>query len=366
MTSAQYALKTIGNPKEKYICNMSLINRLSARLQNHPKRVVFPEGEDLRILKAARQFANRKLGVPVLMGAKETISAMAAENDISLDGIRIIEIEKSDDYGALRVILKGMPKFRQSTDESLDSFLKSPGYFAALMLATGRVDAMVSGVTQTASNSLRPVFQIISRQPCVKTISSMTIVETNNPDLGSDGVIFMADCGVIPEPDENQLSEIAITTAILANHLTDRQSKVAMLSFVSKLNVAKTASVMKMKSATALAHKISRDNNLGIEIDGELQVDAALTVEAARIRGISSTVAGHANVLIFPDLNSGNIASKFISVIGCARTYGQILTGLTKPVADIPRGAVVEDIFGAAVIVAAQAVDKKYLFPEEA
>jgi Phosphotransacetylase len=344
---------------------MSLINRLSARLQNHPKRVVFPEGEDIRILKAARQFANRKLGVPVLLGSKETISKMAQDNEISLDGIRIIEISKSDDYEALRVILKGMPKFRQSDDSSLDSFLNSPGYFAALMLATGRADAMVSGVTQTAANSLRPVFQIISRQPSIKTISSMTIVETNKPEMGANGVIFLADCGVVPEPDENQLSEIAITTARLANHLTDVQSKVAMLSFVSKINVAKTKSVMKMKSATALAHKLARDNNLDIEIDGELQVDAALLPESARIRGISSSVAGQANVLVFPDLNSGNIASKFISVIGCVRTYGQILTGLNKPVAEIPRGAIVEDIYGAAVIVAAQAVDKKYLFPEE-
>lgn len=344
---------------------MSLISRLSARLQNHPKRVVFPEGEDIRVLKAARLFANRKLGVPILIGEKPSIEKIAAENEISLENIRVMDISKSGDYADLRVILKGMPRFRGLDDNSIDQFMTNPGYFAALMLATGRADAMVSGVTLPAASSLRPVFKIISTQEGIKTISSMTIVETDNENIGTEGVLFLADCAVIPEPTDVQLSEIAITTGILANHLTDVQSKVAMLSFVSKLQVAKTASVLKMKSATALAHKISRERNLNIEVDGELQLDAALVPEAACIRGINSSVAGQANVLIFPDLNSGNIASKMLSVAGCAKTYGQILTGLTKPVADIPRGAKTDDIFGAAVIVAAQAVDKKYLYPNE-
>lgn len=343
---------------------MSLINKLSARLQNHPKRVVFPEGEDLRILKAARQFATRKLGVPVLLGNREIIEKNARENDISLEGIRLMEIEKADDYKELKVILHGMPKFRQLGEESLEQFLKTPSYFGTLMLATGRVDALVSGATKLSMSSLRPVFQIISLQQGVKTASSMTIVESENPKLGTNGVLFLADCGVIPEPTEVQLSEIAITTAKLAEHLTGVTSKVAMLSFVSKLQVAKTQSVLKVKAATALAQQLAREQAYEVYIDGELQADSALVPEAAAIRGLNSSVAGKANVLIFPDLNSGNIASKFISIMGCVRTYGQILTGLVKPVAEIPRGSSAEDIFGAAVIVAAQAVDKKYLYAE--
>ncbi len=343
---------------------MSLINKLSARLQNHPKRVVFPEGEDLRILKAARKFATRKLGVPVLLGNREIIEKNARENDISLEGIRLMEIEKADDYNELKIILHGMPKFRQLSEESLEQFLKTPGYFGTLMLATGRVDALVSGATKLSASSLRPVFQIISLQQGVKTASSMTIVESDNQNLGTNGVLFLADCGVIPEPTEVQLSEIAITTAKLAEHLTGVVSKVALLSFVSKLQVAKTQSVLKVKAATALAQQLAREQAYEVYIDGELQADAALVPEAAAIRGINSSVAGKANVLIFPDLNSGNIASKFISIMGCVRTYGQILTGLVKPVAEIPRGASAEDIFGAAVIVAAQAVDKKYLYAE--
>lgn len=342
---------------------MSLINRLSARLQNHPKRVVFPEGEDARIIKAARMFASRRLGVPILIGSRPKIEEQAKSMELPLDGIRILEIDKSDDFGDLLKILKGMPKFRQMEVADVERFLRNPNYFATMMLATARADAMVSGVTQSSASSLRPVFQLISLQKGFKTASSMMIVETNNEKLGTNGLLFLSDCGVIPEPTEEQLADIAITTAKLANHLTGEPSKVAMLSFVSKLQVAKTNSVLKVKAATALVHQRAMSEACEIEVDGELQVDSALIPEAAKVRGINSSVAGKANVLIFPDLNSGNISSKFLSIVGC-RTYGQIVTGLVKPFAEVPRSALTEDIFGAAVIVAAQAVDMKYLYPD--
>ena len=342
---------------------MSLISRLSARLQNHPKRIVFPEGEDCRIISAARMFAANKLGVPILIGSRGKIEAQAKEMGISLENVRIFEIEKSDDFPELLKIFGGMPKFRHLGSSELSQFLKNPNYFATLMLATGRADAMVSGATQPLASTLRPVFQVISLQKGFKTASSMMIAETGNKKLGSDGVLFLADCGVIPEPTQEQLAEIAITTAKLANHLTGAVSKVAMLSFVTKLQVAKMNSVLKVKAATALAHQRAQAELCDIEIDGELQLDSALNPVAAKARGINSSVAGKANVLIFPDLSSGNISSKFLSLVGC-RTYGQILTGLVKPVAKIPRSALTEDIFGAAVIVAAQSVDMKYLYPD--
>ncbi|MBO7522075.1 MAG: phosphate acetyltransferase [Opitutales bacterium] len=341
---------------------MSLINKLSARLQNHPKRIVFPEGEDPRIIKAARMFSARKLGVPILIGSRPKIEETAKNLDVSLENIRILEIDKSDDFEDLLKILKGMPKFRNLELADVERFLRNPNYFATLMLATSRADAMVSGATQLSASSLRPVFQLISLQKGFKTASSMTIVETGNPNLGADGVLFLSDCGVIPEPTEDQLAEIAITTAKLANHLTGAASKVAMLSFVSKLQVAKTSSVLKVKAATALAHQRAQSETCEIEVDGELQVDSALVPAAAKARGINSSVAGKANVLIFPDLNSGNISSKILNIVGC-RTYGQILTGLVKPVAEVTRSSHTEDIFGAAVVVAAQAVDMKYLYP---
>ncbi len=343
-----------------------LVKRLSARLQNHPKRLIYSDGADSRVLKAARQFATRKLGVPILIGEKHEIEYVAAKIDVRLDGMKIIEPLNSDDFPAMLKLFRALPKFKEFDDATLKKLAASPMYFSAMMLATGRADALVVGANSATRNSLRPIFQLIPLQKGFKTVSSMMVASTDRPELGVDGDIFMADCGVIPEPTEEQLSDIAITTAMLMNHFTLVTPRVAMLSYVSKLPTAKLPSVLKMKSATALAHaRIMRDN-LGIEIDGELQVDAALRPDAAAQKGIHSSVAGRANVLVFPDLNSGNIASKMLQITSNVNCYGQILTGLTKPAAEISRGASVNDIFGTSVIVAAQAVDRRFMTLEEA
>jgi len=340
---------------------MALIKRLSARLQNHPKRVVFPEGTDLRILQAARQFATRKLGVPILIGNRVEIEEIAKKHDVRLDGIRVITPEISDEFMELVKIISALPKFKGFTREELVDIVRNPAYFATLMLATGRADAMVAGATVATASTLRPIFQIIPLQKGFSTASSMMVVATGNENFGIGGDLFLSDCGVIPEPTDKQLCDIAVTTAGLVNHLTLETPRVAMLSYVSKLPTAKLDSIIKVKSATALAHAKAQSENLPMEIDGELQVDAALRPDAAAAKGIKSSVAGRANVLIFPDLSSGNIASKMIQALSGADCYGQVLTGLTKPVAEISRGATVNDIFGTSVIVAAQAVDRRFL-----
>ena len=234
------------------------------------------------------------------------------------------------------------------------------------MLATGRCDAMVTGAASATTSSLRPIFQIISRQKGVKAVSSMMVVSTGIETLGIGGDLFLADCGVIAEPNENDLCDIAITTSMLVNHFTLEQPKIAMLSFVTKSPNPKSASVLKMRAATALVREKLSALRLNFEVDGELQVDTALRPDVAVQKGLSSSVAGRANVLIFPDLNAGNITSKTLQIISTdVRCYGQILTGLTKPIAEISRGASESDIFGASVIVAAQAVDRRFLSLEE-
>lgn len=347
---------------------MPLIKKLAARLQNHPKRVVFAEGANPRVLAAARQFATRKLGVPILLGNREEIESIAREKDIRLDGMKIITPILSDDFAEIKKTLGGLPKFRQFASEQITEMASKAAYFASLMLVTGRCDAMVLGSDTSAATALRPVFSIVPLQKGFKTASSMVLLSTQNPDIGIDGDIFLADCEVIPEPTAEQLCDIAMTTAILVNHLTLKTPKVAMLGFTSKISNPKLERIMKMKSATALAHEramaYARETGVQIEVDGELQVDTALHNEIAKLKGVSSTVAGHANILIFPDLCSGNIAAKMIGIISDVKCYGQILTGLTRPVAEISRGASIDDIFGASVIVGAQAVDKKFLTAE--
>lgn len=342
---------------------MSLINRLSIRLQNHPKRVVYPEGTDPRIIQAARQFATRGLGIPILLGDRSRIKDIAAQLDIKLDGIRILEPERSEEMESFIPKFQGLRRFKGLTQFEVQDYLKNVNYFATMMLATSQADAIVSGATSNASSAIRPILQIIPKQQGVQTVSSMLIMEKDDSKLGIQGALFLADCGVIPEPTAEQLADIAVTTAGLAYHLTNERPRVAMLSFSSKSATSKHPSVAKMKAAHTLAYEKAKNYDMPIEIDGELQVDAALDPFVAEQKGISGSVAGRANVLIFPDLNSGNIASKLVQILSGTRSYGQILTGLSKPAAEISRGASAHDIFGTSVIVAAQAVDRSFLYP---
>ena len=343
---------------------MPLINKLSVRLQNHPKRVVFPEGTDARVIQAARQFATRRLGVPILVGDRSRIKINAANLGVKLDGIRVIEPARAAELPDFVARFRGMQRFSEMNEPDAGEYMLSPNYFAAMMVLTGGADAMVCGATTVPTNALRVVFQMFPRQKGVETISSMQIMDMDESRLGVDGTLFLADCAVVPEPTAEQLADIAATTAGLCWHLTNVPPRVAMLSYTSKSVSKRTEPVEKVKAATKLAAEKLREFGIPAEIDGELQVDAALDPFTARTKEIGGAVAGAANVLIFPDLNSGNIASKMTQIVADIPCYGQILTGLTKPVAEISRGASARDILGSAIVVAAQAVDRQYLYPK--
>ncbi|MDR1497910.1 MAG: phosphate acetyltransferase [Puniceicoccales bacterium] len=341
-----------------------IISRLSLRLQNHPKRVVYPEGQDPRIIQAARQFATRRLGVPILVGDRSRIKINAARLNIKLDGIRIVEPTRSEELPGYITKFRGHQRFSGLNEHEATEYLANPNYFATMMVATGGADAIVAGATLGPTNGLRAILQILPRQNGVQTVSSMLIVEMEDSRLGAEGTLFLADCAVIPEPTAEQLADIACSTAILAYHLTNHPPRVALLAYTTKSTGAtKSPSIERVKAATALAKARTREFDIPLEIDGELQVDAALDPFTATTKGIESSVAGQASVLVFPDLNSGNIASKMVQVIAGIPAYGQILTGLDRPAAEISRSASAHDIFGTSVIVAAQAVDKRYLYP---
>ncbi|MFP4167065.1 MAG: phosphate acyltransferase [Opitutales bacterium] len=344
---------------------MPLISKLAERLKRHPKRVVFPEGGDARILQAARKFATRELGVPILLGDRATIKTNAEQLDISLDHMRIVEPRRSDSWEDFIKKFQGLRRFKGLADKDVEEYLGNTNYFATLMLATGQADAIVSGATSTASSALRPLLQIIPKQKDVATVSSLNIFDLQDPETGKDRELFLADCAVIPNPTSQQLCDIAITTAALRHHLTNSRALVALLSYSSKSASSKNHTVAKMKAATDLSHQKASAHGVPMDVDGELQVDAALDPLVAQSKGIDSSVAGKANVLIFPDLHSANIASKLVDVLTRARNYGPILTGLSKPAAEISRGASAGDIFGTTVMVASQAVDHRLLYPTE-
>lgn len=341
---------------------MRFIGNVIEKLQRHPKRVVFPEGEEPRILQAARQFCALRLGAPVVLGDPEKIKAVAAGLGIPLDGIRIINpvaSEELDNFANRFFRLrreKGvkLPEAREA--------LLQPNYFGTMMVAMHQADGVISGASHITSSLLRPLFQIIKPAPNITTVSSCMVMEVEDTRIGEDGVLFLADCGVIPEPTVEQLADIAVSTAQLARHLLGVRPRVALLSFSTKGSAAHP-SVGKIQAATALARRKAEQMLLEADFDGELQVDAALVPEIADRKLHDSKIAGRANVLIFPDLNSGNIASKLVRLVGHANAYGQILLGLNRPAADVSRGSNAHDILGVAAIVGVQAVNYQKLYP---
>ncbi|MEN8662810.1 MAG: phosphate acyltransferase [Lentimonas sp.] len=344
---------------------MPLIAKLAERLKRHPKRVVFPEGADPRILQAARKFATRGLGVPMLLGDRAKIKENAEKLNISLENIRIIEPRRSSEWDGFVSKFQGLRRFKNMKDKDAETYLENPNYFATMMLASAQADAIVSGATSSASSALRPLLQIIPLHKDVASMSSLNIFDLEDPATGKDRELFLADCAVIPDPTSEQLCDIALTTAAMRYHLTNSTPRVALLSYSSKSVSSKNPTVAKMKAAAVLARKKAKELGIPMEIDGELQVDAALDAVVAKTKGIDGPVAGRANVLIFPDLHSANIASKLIDILTRARNYGPILTGLSKPSAEISRGASASDIFGTAVMVASQAIDHKLLYPTD-
>ena len=341
---------------------MRFIGTVIEKLQRHPKRVVFPEGSEPRVLQAARQFHSLRLGVPILLGDRAEIKKVAAELNLPLDGIRIInpaESEDLDNFAHRFELLRRTKGIK--TAEAREAMLKA-NYYGAMMVAMHQADGFVSGTNQSSGSVLRPLFQIIKVAPQQTTASSCQIMEVEDSRFGENGVLFMGDCGVIPEPTVEQLADIAVSTAQLSKHLLGVRPRVALLSFSTK-GSATHASIGRVQAATALARQKAEQKQLEADFDGELQVDSAIVPEIASRKLSDSKVAGRANVLIFPDLNSGNIASKLVRHVSRANAYGQVLLGMDRPAADVSRGSNAHDILGVAAIVGVQATEYARLYP---
>jgi len=341
---------------------MRFIGNVIEKMQRHPKRVVFPEGEEPRILQAARQFQALRLGAPILLGDPARIHAVAEDLRVSLDGVRIIDPFASDDFDNFANRLYRVRREKGLRQTEAREAMMQPNFYGAMMLAMHQADGLISGASHITGSVLRPLFQIVRAAPDIGAVSSCMVMEVEDTRIGENGVLFMADCGVIPEPTVDQLADIAVSTARLARHLLGVKPRVALLSFSTK-GSASHPSVGKVQAATAQARNKASQLNVEGDFDGEMQVDAALVPEIASRKLADSKVAGRANVLIFPDLNSGNIASKLMGLVGHASCYGQILLGLNRPAADVSRGSTSHDILGVAAIVGVQATDYLKLYP---
>lgn len=329
---------------------MSVIDRIKEKARLHLKKIVLPEGDEPRTVEAAAIVQAEGLASPILLGNAEAIAAVAKERGVDIGGVEIIDpacSSKRDEYAAALYELR---KAKGVTQEEAKRLVTDSMYFGIMMIKLGDADGLVSGAVHTTGDMLRPALQIIKTKPGMKVVSSSFLMDCPNKSIGEDGLLVYADCVVIPCPTAEELAHIAVSAAETARTLCGvEEPRVAMLSFSTK-GSAKHELVEKVQKATEIAHELAPD----LLLDGEMQLDAALVPEVGALKAKGSPVAGRANVLIFPDLQAGNIGYKLTQRLGGADCFA-VLQGLAKPCNDLSRGCSVEDIVNTISITAVQA-----------
>ena len=332
---------------------MAFIDKIKEQARKNIKTIVLPETEDIRVLKGAQIVLEEKTANIILLGEEEKIEKLAKENDINLKGVKIINpisYEKFDEYATNLYELR---KAKGMTIEEAKKLLRENSrYFATMMVKIGDADGFVSGASHPTSDTLKPVLQIIKGKEGVKTVSAFFIMCMPTNEFGEDGVFIYADSGMNENPTAEQLSDIAITSSESFLELVNKNGipKVAMLSYSTK-GSAHSELTEKVVEATKLAHEKAPD----LLLDGELQLDAAIIPEVAKNKAPNSPIKGKANILVFPDLNAGNIGYKLTQRLAKAEAYGPLCQGLAKPVNDLSRGCSAEDIAGVVAITVVQA-----------
>ena len=323
------------------------IENLKRRAKENIKTIVLAEGEELRTIQCAAIVKKEGYAKNILLGNPEKIKAIAAEK-IDIDGIEIINPELgNEEYAQLFAELR---KKKGVTIEQARETVKDPLYYGNMMVKTGAADGMVAGAVNSSANVIRPALQILKTAPGTKLVSAFFIINIPDCTYGNNGTFIFADCGLNQDPNADEVSEIAISSAKSYKQLICDEPKIAMLSY-STYGSAKSDLVTKMQEATRLAKEKAPE----LAIDGELQLDAAIVDTVAKQKAPQSNVAGQANVLVFPNLDAGNIGYKLAQRLGKGEAYGPVLQGIAKPVNDLSRGCVAEDIAGVVAITAIQA-----------
>jgi phosphate acetyltransferase len=325
-------------------------------LRRHPKRIVFPSGLDPRVLRVAAELVRLEAVAPVLLGDRRAIRAMAAELGISLEFIGVIDPADSDDFDFFCERYRRVQKARLRGVADAREVMVKPAYFAAMMVQYGYADGIVGGNEGFPAAFFRALFHLIRPLPGRDSASScLPAYLPGRPDIGVNGTIFLADCAVIPTPTMGQLAMTAVESARAAALLLGVKPRVAMISFSTR-GSARNTSTTKVLAAMELARAQAKQWLVDMEIDGELQLDAAIDPDTMQRKAPGSPLGGKANVLIFPDLNASHVAFKMLEYAAGAETYGQNVLGLARPAAQVSRVAKDRSILGAALCTAMRAM----------
>ena len=323
---------------------------LKARAKADLKTIVLAEGEDIRTVEAAATVLAEGYAKVIMLGNVDKIKAMAAEKGVDISGAEIIDPETSAKTADYADKFYEMRKAKGMTPEKAAETMKNVLYYGVMMVNEGEADGMVAGACNSSANVIRPSLQILKTKPGTKLVSSFFVIIVPDCEYGEKGSFIFSDSGLVENPDADALSEIAIASAASFKQLICAEPKVAMLSY-SNYGSAKSELVDKVQEATRLAKEKAPD----LKLDGEMQLDAAIVPSVGKSKAPGSDIAGEANVLIFPDLNAGNIGYKLAQRLAKAEAYGPVLQGVRKPVNDLSRGCTAEDIAGVVAITCVQA-----------
>lgn len=333
---------------------MSFIEEIKNKARKSIKTIVLPEASDIRVLEAASIVLKEGFANIILLGDENSILELAKKNKLDLSKATIINPMKSEKYEEYVNALYELRKEKGIKLEDARELLKDNVYYGMMMLKQGDCDGLVSGAIHSTADTLRPALQILKTAPNTKLVSAFFLMVVPNCEFGENGTFVFGDCGLNAYPNEEELSEIAISSAKSFKMLTGKEAKVAMLSY-STYGSAKSEQIDKVINAT----KIVKQKEPNLAIDGELQLDAAIIPEIGKSKAPGSNVAGSANTLIFPNLDAGNIGYKLTQRLAKAEAYGPLCQGIAKPVNDLSRGCSANDIVGVVAITAVQALDIK-------